>query len=159
MKTSGFTLIELGVVLIIVGVIAVVAIPRFIGRQAFDEQSFNDQTLSILRYAQKAAIAQRRLVCVAFSSNSVTLTIAATNTVSPVVITCAGNPLGGPTGVSPYSISSSKASFSPVPTAFNFDPLGRPLNTSGNALIATGVIQILNVATAINVEPETGYVH
>ena len=43
--------------------LAAVILPRFDGRQWFRERGFSDETVSALRYAQKAAIALRRLVC------------------------------------------------------------------------------------------------
>ncbi len=67
MKNSGFTLVELIVVMIIIGVLAVAALPRFFDRQTFDARGFADATQAMLRYAQKAAIAQRRNVCASFT--------------------------------------------------------------------------------------------
>ncbi|HEU0219778.1 MAG TPA: hypothetical protein VFQ98_03100, partial [Gallionella sp.] len=97
-----------------------------------------------LRYAQKAAIAQHRFVCVAFATNSVTLTTGAT--------AACGTNLTGPTGQSPYSVSSSNASFTATPAAFNFDALGRPS-------AAPPPFTVSGYAASITVETETGYVH
>ncbi len=70
----GFTLTELITVMVIVGILAAVVMPRFFERNVFDSRAFHDQVVSTLRYAQKAAIAQHRFVCVAFTANSVDLT-------------------------------------------------------------------------------------
>ncbi|MCA1973912.1 MAG: type II secretion system GspH family protein, partial [Caenispirillum sp.] len=75
---GGFTMVELVVTLIVIGILAVVAAPRFFDRADFDARAFLEQTAAALRYAQKAAIAQRRTVCVAFAANAVTLTVRAT---------------------------------------------------------------------------------
>lgn len=143
---AGFTMIELVLAMVIVGIIAVVAVPRIIDRGAYDARSFHDEALAILRYAQKAAIAERRTVCVAFSSNSVTLTIAST---SPG--TC-DTPLAGPTGNPPFTVTApGSAAFSSLPANLSFDSLGRP--SSSASILVNGY------SRAITVEPETGYVH
>ncbi len=143
---SGFTMVELISAMAIIGIIAAIAIPRFAGRAEFDSRSFHDKTLAILRYAQKAAIAQRRTVCVAFSSNSVALTSASTNP-GPC-----DTPLAGPDGSSPFTVTASgSATFSPLPANLSFDPLGRPSSTAS--------IQVSGYSGIIIVEPETGYVH
>ncbi|HZW22007.1 type II secretion system protein, partial [Noviherbaspirillum sp.] len=66
-RRGGFTLTELIVTLVILGILAIAIVPRFLDRSTFDSRGFHDETLAILRYAQKTAIAQRRNVCVAFT--------------------------------------------------------------------------------------------
>lgn len=75
MRHHGFSLVELIVIMMIIGILAVVAIPRFFDRQTFESRGFHDATMSLLRYAQKAAVAQRRTVCVAVNPTNVVLTI------------------------------------------------------------------------------------
>ena len=136
-RTWGFTLIELVTVILILGILAVAAAPRFFNRAGYDNRGFYDQVLATLRYAQKIAIAQRTTACVTFTANSVAIT-----GVGPA---CA-------TALSPaVSVSSSNASFSPTPTAFNFNALGKPTPAQ--------TITISGVASSISVTAETGYVY
>jgi MSHA pilin protein MshC len=161
-KNSGFTMVELIMTMVIIGIIAAVAAPRFFDNNVFQSRGFADQVKASLRYAQKVAIAQHRFVCVAFAVNSITLT-------QGVSATCGGN-LASPTGGTTYSISSNNASITaPVAGNISFDCLGRP-RAAGNAAAtcATGNIvdvlaanQIVQVQGApdITIERETGYVH
>ena len=69
---QGFTLVELILVIVLMGILAIYAAPRF-NSSDFNARGFHDQTLALLRYAQKSAVAQRRTVCVAFTSTTVSL--------------------------------------------------------------------------------------
>jgi MSHA pilin protein MshC len=53
----GFTMVELIVVIVIAGILAIVVGPRFFDRQVFDERLFFEESLSAARYAQKLAVA------------------------------------------------------------------------------------------------------
>lgn len=152
-RPAGFTLVELVVTLIIVGVLAAFVAPRFFGTHGFEERGFHDETLSALRFAQKAAIAQRRQVCAEFPDNkTLRLRIATAN---PGV--CNAN-LAGPDGT-PYMVDAtadtkyrnSDVRYAAVPATITFDPLGRPN--------AASTISVANLAAPVKVEAETGYVH
>lgn len=75
-RARGFTLVELIAVMVVIGILAVAALPRFFDRNVFEARGFLDETRALLRYAQKTAVAQRRTVCVAFAAGGVALTIA-----------------------------------------------------------------------------------
>jgi MSHA pilin protein MshC len=140
----GFTLIELIMVMVIVGILAVFVVPRFFDADIFRSRGFADQVQASLRYAQKIAIAQRRFVCATFTVDSVTLTTGPT--------AACGTDLQSPTGEASYVINAPvNTAFAAVPAAFNFDALGRPS--------AGQVINVTGATNAITIEAETGYVH
>jgi prepilin-type N-terminal cleavage/methylation domain len=145
MKASGFTLLELIVIIAIVGILAVVALPR-LQDEGFKQRAFHDQTLAALRYAQKAAVAQRRTVCVTANASSIALTIAS----AAGSAVCDTN-LAGPGGGSPFTVSAPSGVNYSAFASFTFGSLGQPS--------AAQNFQVSGMPTSITVEAETGYVH
>ena len=47
----GFSMVELIAVMIIAGILAAMALPRFFDRNIFESRGFHDQVISTLRYA------------------------------------------------------------------------------------------------------------
>lgn len=159
MRHRGFTMVEMVMVIVIAGILAAVAMPRFFEADVFRSRGFSDQVQASLRYAQKIAIAQRRVVCVNFDSvavpNSVTLTIDSDTPADGVCNPVPGGNLQSPSGDASYVITApANTAFADVPVApadFSFNALGRP--SVGQAISVTGA------ANAITIEAETGYVH
>jgi MSHA pilin protein MshC len=142
---GGFSLIELIMVMVIVGILAVVVAPRFFDANVFKSRGFADQIQSALRYAQKEAVAQHRMVCVALASTSLSLTIANTS----AAVTCTPSlllPAGGSSITAPSGVTMTFTSAN-----FTFDALGRTA--------AAQTITISGATNSIIVEAETGYVH
>lgn len=136
----GFTQIELIMIIVILGILSVVAIPKFFDNSIFKARGFADQVLATLRYAQKSAIAQHQNVCVNLAATTVSLTIDASCATPLNLADRQSNSLTAPSGIT----------LSPA-TTITFDALGRA-NT-------TATITITGVSTTITVEAQTGYVH
>ncbi|MBC3875278.1 type II secretion system protein [Undibacterium flavidum] len=152
----GFTMVELILVMVVFGILSAIAISRFTARVEFDARGFFDQTLSMVRYAQKTAIAQRRTVWVQASQADRIICL----TYVQVNANCqsdGGAPVRLP-GEQTWFVKSAptNVSFGSSPV-FAFNALGQP---SPNAALNFSIYQ--NGATlvgSIYVEAETGYVH
>lgn len=155
-RERGFTLIELVMVMVMLGVLAVFAVPRVFNRNDFDARGFHDQTLATLRFAQKTAIAQRRTVCVAFTATTVTLTRASTEASATCGPTPPPVPVPGPRGELVLTAPANVA-FTAVPAGFSFDGLGQ--SRPASVLPAVRTISVVNAGRTITVEEVTGYVH
>ncbi len=146
-RATGFTTVELVVTLVIVGILAAIALPRFQDSAAFTQRGFYDEVKAALCYAQKLAIAKRREVCVDFPPGQVVLTFNPT-TVSGAACTSAVN-LPGQSA--PYVVNV-PAGIALVPSAnFRFNGLGQPTP-------APVTVSLTGRALPITVAAETGHV-
>jgi MSHA pilin protein MshC len=151
---TGFTIVELVVTLAIVGILAGIALPRFFTGGTFQSRGFHDQALTALRYAQKAAVASRRNVCVDLTTPGVMAFTIATATGASQPCTTA---LAGPGAEPAFSVTApSGVTLATTATTFAFDALGRP---SPNAAVTLTITASGETARNITVEQETGYVH
>jgi len=55
-KKSGFTLIELVIIIILIGILAATSIPKLVGNDGFEAQAYRDQLLQLLKTVQQQAM-------------------------------------------------------------------------------------------------------
>ncbi|HEV2610304.1 MAG TPA: type II secretion system protein [Noviherbaspirillum sp.] len=177
MKQRGFTLVELISMLVILGILAAVAMPYFFQTQTFDARAFSDQAQSMMRYAQKLAIAQNREVFVRLNGNSFAFCFApfaSGGSCADQVPAISNNNSGTAATLAQCSNSStwlceaipSEMTYAATPASngFYFDALGKPYNVGDaipNSTFATLKISLTGGGMTRNliVERETGYVH
>ena len=156
-RPSGFTMIELITVMVIIGILAVVVLPRFNLLKGFDETGYRDKVRATLEYARKSAVAQRRNVQAALAGNNLTLTIdndipegGAAGTYPRALALPATDPRCSPTAAQKICAPANVTLAGPA--SLTFSPLGRPSATATYTVTGTA-------AQTITVEAETGYVH
>ena len=150
--SAGFSLIELVVVIVLLGIVAAVAMPRLQGGSGFEERGFRDEVVAALRYAQKSAVAARRTVCANFSTGPAQVSFSVSNAY-PAADCTSGSALIGPSSTPLVVTAAGTTSFAALPAAIVFDAAGRP--GAGATINVAG----LPASLAITVEAETGYVH
>lgn len=143
----GFTLPELVMVLVIVGILSALVAPRMLATRGFASRGFYDEAQAVVRFAQKTAIAWRRpiMVCVAATEISA---ISNGNCAAPAILT---HPASGGQlrSLAPDGVTLGPAG------SFQFDGLGRP---SGAVTITLTSTIADDPARQILVASETGYV-
>ncbi len=145
--SSGFTLVELVLVLVVAGVLAGVAVPRLMSQDAWRTRGAAIEVRAALRHAQQLAVSKNREVCVSLSATQVQLTL---------------NPLANPGGVCSVDIQrpgSSDAYRVVLPAgvalvpagAVRFDARGRPQPDVSQTWTLGG-------SQTVSLEAGTGYV-
>lgn len=144
-------------VMLLLGILSFTALPRFVDVKTFKARGFFDQTVTMLRYAQKAAIAQRRDVFVNIdaSAGNICLTYVADGLCSNLV-----NVVINPADQKRFLKTVPAGGAFAASVSFSFSALGRPSQNS--ALLVNPLLLSVSgdgVVNTITVERETGYVH
>ena len=148
MTQRGFTLIELITIMILVGIIAVVALPRMSLLGGWNEIGYRDRVKATLEYARKSAVAQRRVVRVTIAGSG--LTVEAQQQTPEGEGTAAWHALILPGSNSNSFAAPSGVSLAPASDTVTFSALGRP-DAAKSYTVSGGVGTII-------VEAETGHV-
>jgi len=139
---NGFSFLELMVVIVVVGVLSALVIPR-LSLETFRQAGFKQQATSAVRFAQKIAISSGCNVSVSIDHTS-GCTMSWNGVPAGCPASSIPNPASGETNFCKDSTTSTSVSAS-----VTFDRIGRP---------NSGATITLDSAT-LTVEPETGYVH
>ena len=110
--TGGFTLVELIAVLMLVGVLAVVALPRLGGALALKSAAWRDQLKAGLLQGRVLAQGHRRLVCATLATGEIRLTMANANPANACNTT-----ITGPDGDARWAVDSNAINLTRRPPA------------------------------------------
>lgn len=145
---------ELVIVLVVLGVLAAVVVPKLDSAMSFQREAWRDQVLSALTHARSTAVAHRRLVCATVAAGSVTLTMAPAN---PATSCSASVP--SPSGAAAFASTGDtgvNTSVSPAGVIY-FQPDGRITTDAAGTTPATRTVSMTGLAD-ITLYGETGHV-
>jgi prepilin-type N-terminal cleavage/methylation domain-containing protein len=151
-QPRGFTAVELIAVLVLVGVLAVVALPRLDGLLALRGGAWREQVQASLRQASVLAQGHRRLVCASIASQSVTLRIASVNPA-----TSCNTALPGGDGDSRWAWDSNAPTTSASTATLYFQPDGR-VTSDGAGSTTVNVTVTISGETTVSVNGQTSHV-
>jgi VCBS repeat-containing protein len=142
-------MLELVLVILIAGILSFIAIGRLNNTGEVNAHGFAEQVASTLRFAQEAAVAQRRLMYVNMN--------AATGLVNACLdsSSACAQPLAAPGGGNLSVQAPGDVTLSTNSTQFSFDGLGQP---SASTQIQIQVTSSDGQQFTVTVEPSSGYV-
>lgn len=127
-RDAGFTLIELIMVMILVGILAVFALPRLSLFSGFDEAGVAERLALQLSAAQKLAVANRRTVYVSISAA----------TLQACYDAACASPARAIDGTALRLDAPGSSAFTSSSAAFSFDSLGRSSSASAISISLAG---------------------
>lgn len=148
--SRGVTFVELVTVIVILGIIAAMAVPRFFDLDVFEERGFYEEVASALRYAQKIAVGSGCPVRVSITAGGYDLRqqAASGNRCNPADNTWPVQVML-PDGQAAAGSTPGGITLGPV-TTYELDGLGQT-NLGSDLTITVG-------ASSLSVQAESGYV-
>ncbi len=152
-KKTGFTIIELVIVIVIIGVVSAVTAPRFFKLQNFEERGYYDEVIAAIRYAHKAAMATGCNYSVSVNSSGYEIrkhSSCSSGTFSSIMNPATGDPSG-------YTENTPSGLGITGSLSFYYDNHGQPYNLAGTKIGSVNSITI--GSRTLQVEPYTGFIH
>ena len=146
-RERGFTLTELVLVLVILGVLAAVAGPRFFGHNAFQGRGFYDEVKTAARYAQRLAEATQCTVRFSFDGGARAYSLTLLGGAG-----CLAGAAPHPADGKPY------AGTAPAGITMVGGPLDVDFDGGGRSTLA-GALTLEVGGRAFTIEADTGFVH
>jgi prepilin-type N-terminal cleavage/methylation domain-containing protein len=137
---AGFTLIELILVMLLIGILAVFAMPRMLDLSMWRLRAFGDELQAQMHAMQRLALVQRRPVVATINTTGVAFAYVAGGAL--VQVDC------------PLTVSPCIAETGPRSVTFNALNSGRAATSSGAALPVT--VASGSTSTSFVIEAETG---
>ena len=146
-------MVELIAVLLLVGVLAVVALPRMDGLLSLRSTAWRDQVQAAALQARSLATGHRRLVCLTVATGEVRLSMASANPA-----TSCNTTLPGPDGDARWAVDPQPltVTVNPVGT-LHFQPDGRITSDGAGVTAVNATVAIAGEAT-LQITGETGHV-
>ena len=169
MKRNGFTIIELVIVILLIGIMAAIAAPRLWNISSSKAGAFREKLRADIRYAQNLAMTRNLRSRVSFGVTSYSIMTSTTSTCSafPVATDPAtGQPLTVDLTLAPYTASGITLSL-PAMTCLEYNSIGQPYDCTllGNvcATFSSGMTVTVNsasgVAGTVVISSQTGAVN
>jgi MSHA pilin protein MshC len=169
MNRKGFTIIELVMVIVLIGILAVYAAPKLRSISTMNAGAFTDKMLADIRYAQNLAMTRNLRSRVSFAITSYAIKTSTTSTCSaftPATDPATGQPFTVDVTLAPYSGAGITLSL-PAMTCLEYNSIGQPYNCTGLgnvcATFSSGMTVTVNspsgVAGSITVSSQTGAVN
>ena len=131
----GFTTIELVVVMLVMGLLAALAMPRLTDRSALQERGVQDQLRGMLMHSRRVAVTQSRDVCVLLTPTRARAVYTAANACAPALA------LADPGGAAAYVIDLPPGLALGGAALVRFNARGQPL-PAVNQTITVGTLSL-----------------